>query len=118
VEGAGGSSVANQAVRMDYLSTPESGLTPLRNWWLNSLVTDQDGFFELSLVQPGVYSLVASNPELGADILDVVSVEAANPFLALDYEFGRKSAPLTPPAFKILPGERFAPSKEVFGGGH
>ncbi|MBI1292177.1 hypothetical protein GC173_13195 [bacterium] len=115
---SGGSSVVGQPVRVEFLSTPASGVSALRNWWLYNLTTDQDGFFELPLAQPGAYSIVATNAELGSDVLDVVTVNTGDALVPLEYDFGRKASPITPPSFKMQSIESYAPDKEVFGGGN
>ncbi len=81
-----GAAVPSQDVRLDLLSSTQSGVIPLRRWWQWSAKTDAQGSFTLGKLPAGTYSLVAYNDKLRADILEVITV--GNDQKVVSREFG------------------------------
>lgn len=74
LNGPGGGPVSKQAVRLELLTSPTSGIASLRRWWQWNSSTDASGRFRIDNLPPGTYSLVAHNEELSSDILEIVQL--------------------------------------------
>lgn len=74
LNGPGGAPVAGQAIRLELLTSPTSGISGLRRWWRWNATTDASGRFRIDNLPSGTYSLVAHNEELSSDILEVLQL--------------------------------------------
>ncbi|MCC7391910.1 carboxypeptidase regulatory-like domain-containing protein [Candidatus Sumerlaeota bacterium] len=86
--GPGGSAVASQEVRIDLLSSPQSGVVPLRKWWQWNTKTDKSGMFYLGKLPAGTYSIIARNETLKSDILEVITLTNDQQLVTRDFAFG------------------------------
>jgi uncharacterized GH25 family protein len=93
LDGPLGLPVARQQVRLDYRSSPESGINALRNWWQRVATTDAEGFFEFTLLPGGVHSLTANNARFENDILEVLTFSPAQPMTLIELDFATPRAP-------------------------
>lgn len=87
LESALGRPVAEQEVRLELLTAPQSGIEALSDWWQFTSITDNNGFFTFSHLPEGTYSLVAINSELGQEILEIIDVTAVAPVPVRTYFF-------------------------------
>jgi hypothetical protein len=83
----GGPGLAAQDLRLEHVSTPESGVRALRNWWLKSQKTADDGTFEFNLLPAGVYSFVAISKPLDREILEVITLTGDQPVTTENFSF-------------------------------
>ncbi|MCC6545867.1 carboxypeptidase regulatory-like domain-containing protein [Candidatus Sumerlaeota bacterium] len=83
----GGNAIAGQEVRIDLLSSPQSGVTQLRRWWQWTTKTDKTGNFYLGKLPAGTYSIVARNESLKADILQVITLTNDQQLVTRDFTF-------------------------------
>lgn len=87
LSGPGGTPVKKQPVRIDLLSSPQTGTSQLSRWWRFNTVTDNDGVFVFQNLEAGTYSLVAQNEGLGSDILEIINLSSNQPVTQVTYSF-------------------------------
>lgn len=74
LDAPGGRPVGGQSIRFELLTSNTSGINQLRRWWQWNVTTNSNGTFRIDYLPEGTYSLIATNENLGADILEILQI--------------------------------------------
>jgi len=66
--------VANVSIRLRNLTLPQSNSPALKDWWQWTTKTNQNGFYKISRLPPGVYEIVANIQGSGEAFPEIISI--------------------------------------------
>ncbi len=82
-----GEPVGSAQLRLELLSSVQSGYNDLREWWQWEATTDGQGYFIFSNLPAGTYSMVSHNEELQSDILEIITLENGRAVVEQDFYY-------------------------------
>ncbi len=72
------SPVSGQEVRLGLLTSPQSGVPALREWWQWTTTTDENGEYSFTDLPTGTYEVFAHNDDIDGDVVEIVDLMPDN----------------------------------------